>query len=391
LTITISRDCGTARRSYRIECPDDARFYTYPADSRETILIPGPEHRKKPERSVWLRLEDAILAAREGRYGLRLVGEDEEPRAIAAEVASDPLRRPQPEGRPMTRRQLLSAGAIGLASWAAGTAPVFASGTGDPRFPATIVAEVGGKPVRLSLTGTALRTKLRVRVYGVASYAPEGSRSRAPGPGGTGRPQATAPDLRADVDGATMAKAYRESIGRELPRPRLRVRTGDGGAAFRRGPGEEGRPRPADARPRRGARVAGQRPAGHGDRRRRVRPGGVGHVFRGEPPGVGAQGRSHLAHEVSLAVPPPSGTGGRRPAVRPSTPSANSTHEGLAAGRARTTTANRADPLRRRSREICRLRPGRSSRFADCRTDRPSGAGCRVPPGSRSASGSIRR
>ena len=66
MTITISRDCGSARRAYRIECPDDARFYTDPADLHETILIPGPEHRKHPERSVWLRLDDAIRAARRG-------------------------------------------------------------------------------------------------------------------------------------------------------------------------------------------------------------------------------------------------------------------------------------------------------------------------------------
>ena len=47
------------------------------ADLHETILIPGPEHREHPERSVWLRLDDAIGAAREGRYGLRLLAEEE--------------------------------------------------------------------------------------------------------------------------------------------------------------------------------------------------------------------------------------------------------------------------------------------------------------------------
>ena len=26
MIITISRDCGSARRDYRIQCPDDARF-----------------------------------------------------------------------------------------------------------------------------------------------------------------------------------------------------------------------------------------------------------------------------------------------------------------------------------------------------------------------------
>ena len=77
MTITIRRECEGARgrRAYRIECPDNARFFTDPADARETILIPGPDHRQHPERSVWLRLDDAIRAARDGRYGLRLASE----------------------------------------------------------------------------------------------------------------------------------------------------------------------------------------------------------------------------------------------------------------------------------------------------------------------------
>jgi hypothetical protein len=220
MTITISRESGSARRSYRIECPDDARFYTDPADSHETILIPGPEHRQHPERSVWLRLDDAIHAAREGRYGLRLVAEEELPRANAAEVASVRVRRPDAEDCAMNRRRFLALGAIGLAGLTAGTPPVVASGTDDTRFPATIVAEVGGKPVRLALTGTALRTKLRVRVYAVASYAPEGIVIPSP----EALAALDAPKLlhlifERDVDGATLAKAYRESIGRSYPAP----------------------------------------------------------------------------------------------------------------------------------------------------------------------------
>lgn len=89
MTFTICRDCpcGLVRRRYWIECPDDARFYTNPVNSQETILIPGPEHRKHPERSVWLRLDDAIRAAKEGRYGLRLSSEEELPRLTDSEVA----------------------------------------------------------------------------------------------------------------------------------------------------------------------------------------------------------------------------------------------------------------------------------------------------------------
>src|SRR3954454_14158523 len=75
MTITIQQDCPatSTRRAYRIEWPSNARIYTH---LQETILIPGPDHRKHPERSVWLRMEDAIRAAREGRYGLRLLSEE---------------------------------------------------------------------------------------------------------------------------------------------------------------------------------------------------------------------------------------------------------------------------------------------------------------------------
>jgi hypothetical protein len=86
MTLTIYKDGPptSARRAYRIEFPDDARFYTGPSDSQETILIPGPDHRQHPERSVWLRSEEAIRAAREGRYGLRLLSEEDVSPAIVA-------------------------------------------------------------------------------------------------------------------------------------------------------------------------------------------------------------------------------------------------------------------------------------------------------------------
>jgi hypothetical protein len=142
MTITISRDCpaGSARRAYRIECPDDARFYTDPADAHETILIPGPEHRNHPERSAWLRLDDAIDAAREGRYGLRLISEEELTRDGVAEVACVGHHHADPKIRSMTRRHFMAVGTIEFVAWAAGTPAVVAGETGDPRFPATTVA-----------------------------------------------------------------------------------------------------------------------------------------------------------------------------------------------------------------------------------------------------------
>lgn len=217
MTVTFSRDRGPALRAYRVECPDHARISTDQADSPETILIPGPEHRTHPERSVWLRIDDAIAAAREGRYGLRLVAEEDVPRATAAGVPVAPSGEGDPGGRLVNRRLLL---ALGLAAWAAGPAPVGAAGTGDPRFPEAISAAIGGRTVRLALTGTALRTKYRFRVYAVASYAPEGL--AIPGPealAALDAPKLLHLIFERDVDGPAMAGAFRESIGRGHPAP----------------------------------------------------------------------------------------------------------------------------------------------------------------------------
>ena len=120
----------------------------------------------------------------------------------------------------MIRRHFLAAGPIGFAAWMAGTAPVAAGGAADPRFPATIAAAIGGKPVRLALTGTALRTKYGFRVYAVASYVREGV--AVPGPealAALDAPKLLHLIFERDVDGSTMADAFRASIGRSHPAP----------------------------------------------------------------------------------------------------------------------------------------------------------------------------
>ena len=219
MTVTISRNCGSARRAYRIECPDDARLDPDPAEGHATIVIPGPQHREHPERSVWLRLDDALDAAREGRYGLRLVAE-ESLIAPAAEVSIATTLRVDTKPRKPSRRHALVLAAIGLLAWAAGSAQVVAGAPGDPRFPATIAAEVGGKPARLLLTGSAERTKLRFRVYGVGSYAQAGvAIPDAETLAALDIPKQLHLIFERDVDGATMAKAFRESIGRSYPAP----------------------------------------------------------------------------------------------------------------------------------------------------------------------------
>lgn len=120
----------------------------------------------------------------------------------------------------MRNRLFLPAVLIGLlvrASLAVeGTSP----GDGDPRFPASVTCRIKGKAVRLALTGTALRTKFRFHVYALASYVQEGVTVRdAEGLAVLDASKQLHLIFERDVDGATMAKAFRESIGRSHPAP----------------------------------------------------------------------------------------------------------------------------------------------------------------------------
>ncbi len=120
----------------------------------------------------------------------------------------------------MFRRRILAAVLVGLAIRAAAAVGGEGVGNGDPRFATTIVSQVGGKPVRLVLTGTALRTKFGFSVYAIGSYVQEGIKVRD---GGELARIATAKQLHLiferNVDGETMAQSFRESIGMSHPAP----------------------------------------------------------------------------------------------------------------------------------------------------------------------------
>ena len=122
----------------------------------------------------------------------------------------------QPQAGPFSRRQLLAAGAVGVVGWMS-AGPVLA---GESQFPVAIVADCGGTPVRMTLTGTALRTKYWVRVYTVASYAQAGLKITTPELlARLDVPKLLHLSFERDVDGTTMANAFRESIGRSFPAP----------------------------------------------------------------------------------------------------------------------------------------------------------------------------
>ena len=165
-----------------------------------------------------------MISTNHQETGIIREGRDDLSPVAGAETSLD--RPGRVAGQPIGRRQFLAAGAVGIAAWSACGRAVAAEPT-DPRFPSTIVAEVGGKPTRLSLTGTALRSKLRVRVYAVGSYAPEGV--AIPSPEALAvldAPKVLHLIFERDVDGTTMARAYRDSIGRSYPAPAFTAELG---------------------------------------------------------------------------------------------------------------------------------------------------------------------
>jgi hypothetical protein len=118
----------------------------------------------------------------------------------------------------MFRRRILAVILVGLGlgvAAAVGGTPVV-----DSRFATTIASRIGGKPVRLVLTGTAMRTKYGFSVYAIGSYVHEDVKVRN---GDELARIAVAKQLHLiferDVDGESMAQSFRESIGMSHPAP----------------------------------------------------------------------------------------------------------------------------------------------------------------------------
>src|SRR5262245_33072816 len=108
----------------------------------------------------------------------------------------------------MFRRRILVAVLVGLGVQAASAVGRGGAGDGDPRYATTIASRIGGKPVRLVLTGTAMRTKLGFSVYAIGSYLQEGIKVRD----GEELAKIAAPKqlqliFERDVDGETMAQS----------------------------------------------------------------------------------------------------------------------------------------------------------------------------------------
>jgi hypothetical protein len=124
-------------------------------------------------------------------------------------------------GEPMTRNKMLAAVVLGLA-WAALARAVELVGVrgSSTQFTTTMDWKMGDRPVRMALTGTALREKVFVNVYALASYVQEGVAVK------------TAEDLAAvncvkqlhlvmerTVSGKDMAEAFQAAIRQNYPPP----------------------------------------------------------------------------------------------------------------------------------------------------------------------------
>jgi hypothetical protein len=121
---------------------------------------------------------------------------------------------------PMGRSSWLAVGVLVLGAAAVTAVELVPVRGSDKKFTTTMDATLKGKPVKLILTGTALRQKLFLNVYAVGSYLLEGVRIGSP-------EELAATDnlkrlhlvMEREVDGRDMAEAFRKAIRQNYPEP----------------------------------------------------------------------------------------------------------------------------------------------------------------------------
>jgi hypothetical protein len=121
--------------------------------------------------------------------------------------------------RMLSMRMLAAAGLalIGTTLLAAELVGVPGSST---KYPSEIDAAVGGKTVRMVLTGTAMRTKFVVNVYAIGSYVQQGTAARsAEALAAADCPKCLHLVMERTVDGKDMAEAFRAAIRMNHPEP----------------------------------------------------------------------------------------------------------------------------------------------------------------------------
>jgi selenophosphate synthase len=119
----------------------------------------------------------------------------------------------------MRRAWVVVAAAVVLAGGATASELVGVPGSGT-QYASTFETSVGGKPVKLALTGTAMRTKLIVNVYALGSYVQQGAAVKS-------AEQLADADvakrlhliMERSVDGKDLAEAFRSALRASHPEP----------------------------------------------------------------------------------------------------------------------------------------------------------------------------
>src|SRR3954452_2628297 len=91
-------------------------------------------------------------------------------------------------------------------------------GSRDVKYPSEVSGNLGGKPVTMVLTGTAMRTKYTLNVYAVASYVQQGVKvSSAEGIASADCYKRLHLVMERNVEGKNMAEAFRAAIRANYP------------------------------------------------------------------------------------------------------------------------------------------------------------------------------
>jgi hypothetical protein len=110
---------------------------------------------------------------------------------------------------------VIAAAGLGLTAPADETVGVPGS---EVRYPPAVALAVNGRPVQMTLTGTALRKKLVFSVYAVGSYVQAGAPVRtAEELAAADLPKMLYLVLERDVDAGDMAAAFKEAIRKNYP------------------------------------------------------------------------------------------------------------------------------------------------------------------------------
>lgn len=120
----------------------------------------------------------------------------------------------------MMRGKWLAMGLLLLAAAGAVAVELVPVRGSDVKYTTTMDATLAGKPVKLVLTGTALRQKFFLNLYAIGSYLVEGVRIQSP------EDLATTDHLKRlhlvmerAVEGRDLAESFRDAVRRNYPEP----------------------------------------------------------------------------------------------------------------------------------------------------------------------------